>query len=225
MSSDTLRTVRLYGKLGARFGREFKLAVRSTAEAVRALCVQLPGFEAELMGSKDRGIGYAVFVGKTNIPEQMLKAPVGKDDIRIAPVPMGAKKNGIGSIIMGIVLVVVGIIYGIYTEDWYHAGQLIVGGIMMIAGGVVQMLAPQPKAPKPGERPDNQPSYVFNGPVNTEAQGHPFPIVIGEMIVGSAVASAGIEVADNSYVPAGNPWGTTGSLQWWNYAVTKVMSN
>ncbi|HNQ32149.1 MAG TPA: hypothetical protein PKJ93_00055, partial [Methanoculleus sp.] len=32
------------------------------------------------------------------------------------------------------------------------------------------------------------------GPVNTMAQGHPVPVGYGEMIVGSAVISAGIEI-------------------------------
>jgi len=41
---EKLRTIRLYGPLGTRFGREFRLAVDSPAEAVRALCVLLPGF-------------------------------------------------------------------------------------------------------------------------------------------------------------------------------------
>jgi len=37
-------------------------------------------------------------------------------------------------------------------------------------------------------------SYVFNGAVNTTAQGHPVPVGYGRMIVGSAVISAGIDV-------------------------------
>jgi predicted phage tail protein len=36
-------TIRLLGEAGRRFGRQFKLAVKTPAEAVRALCVQIPG--------------------------------------------------------------------------------------------------------------------------------------------------------------------------------------
>ncbi|MFG5121654.1 tail assembly protein, partial [Methylorubrum sp. POS3] len=39
-----LRTVHLYGGMAEQFGPSFRLAVRSLAEAVRALGCQLPGF-------------------------------------------------------------------------------------------------------------------------------------------------------------------------------------
>ena len=53
---------------------------------------------------------------------------------------------------------------------------------------------PTPKATEPSERPENKPSYSFNGAVNTTAQGHPVPVGYGRLIVGSAVISAGIDV-------------------------------
>jgi predicted phage tail protein len=207
--STKLRTIRLYGKLGAKFGREFKLAVNSTAEAVRALCVQLPGFEAYLTQAKDNGMVFAVFLGKTNIGEELLRAPVGKEVIRIAPVMAGSKKQGWVNVIVGIVLVVVGVIYGYWTGDWVNASKIIIMGIGMIAGGVVQLLSPQPKVSKPKERPEDEPSYGFGGPVNTQAQGHPVPVLVGELIVGSAVVSAGIEAKDSVYVPTAPPPGGT----------------
>jgi predicted phage tail protein len=61
-------------------------------------------------------------------------------------------------------------------------------------GGVAQMLAPQPASNEPSERPENQPSYTFNGAVNTTAQGQPVPLGYGRLVVGSAVISAGIDV-------------------------------
>ena len=67
-------------------------------------------------------------------------------------------------------------------------------GISMVLGGVVQLLSPQQTYDSAAsERPENRPSYNFNGPVNTTAQGHPVPLCYGRMIVGSAVISAGIE--------------------------------
>lgn len=61
-------------------------------------------------------------------------------------------------------------------------------------------MSPQPKGLKNGDSPDNSASYSFAGPVNTEAQGNPVPVVYGRMIVGSAVISAGIDAED--YVPS-----------------------
>lgn len=40
--------------------------------------------------------------------------------------------------------------------------------------------------------PDQRTSYLFDGAVNTVAQGGPVPIIYGRMRVGSVVVSAGI---------------------------------
>lgn len=193
-------TIRLYGEMGAKFGRIHRahLDTNSPAEAVRYLCSQFPKAKAYLMNARDRGKAFAVFRGKENIKAEQLREPAGDADIRIAPIVMGSKEGGVLNIIIGIVLVVVGVIGDIYG-GW--GTPFITAGVGMIAGGVAQMLAPMPKAPGNRDRPENQPSYVFNGAVNTEAQGHPVPLLYGRMIVGSAVISAGINAED--YSPAG----------------------
>lgn len=205
------RNVRLYGALGAKFGRLFRLAVASPAEAVRALCAQLPGFERELMSSKDRGIGYAVFIGKHNIDESELNWQSQCADIRIAPVVQGAKRGGIFQIVLGVVLVLAGT-FGAALFGPVVAGALINMGWAMVIGGVIQLLMPAPKAPGDTDRPENRASYAFNGPVNTEAQGNPVPILYGELIVGSAVISAKIDVENQAYSP--NPTGDPGDTDW-----------
>lgn len=65
-----LTTIRLYGALGARFGRVHKLAVQTSAEAVKALCINLDGLESYLMNAKKNGMTFAVFRGKRNIGVQ-----------------------------------------------------------------------------------------------------------------------------------------------------------
>lgn len=189
---ETLRTIRLYGKLGTQFGRVHRLAVESTAEAVRALCALIPGFERELMTSRDRGISYACFIGKKNISIEELRLSGGSEDIRIAPVLAGAK-SGFLQTIIGITLIVVGVFTGITP--------LINVGIAMTIGGVMQMLSPQQQKLGTSDGA-NGASYNFNGPVNTTAQGNPVPVLYGRMIVGSAVISAGIRAQDQAYVGA-----------------------
>lgn len=191
--TDRLRTIRLYGKLGARFGRKFRLAVNSPAEAVHALCVMLPGFQQYLMGAKSKGMEFAVFNGKQNLTKEQLRDPPGADDIRIAPVLVGSKRGGILQTILGIVLIVV----GVWTQNY----QLVFQGGVMVLGGVSQMLAPQPKGLGAKDSPDNAPSYSMNGTVNTQAQGNPVPIAYGGhdkkgMFIGSAVISGGILAED-----------------------------
>lgn len=195
--TERLRTIRLYGLLGARFGRKFRLAVSNPAEAVRALCVLLPGFQQYLMGAKAKGMEFAVFVGRQNLGMERLKDPPGADDIRIAPVLMGAKRAGALQTIVGAVLVVAGaILY--YTPVGL---PMIKMGVAMMAGGIAQMLSPQPQGIGAKDSPENTPSYSMNGTVNTQAQGNPVPVAYGGhdskgMLVGSAVISGGIMAED-----------------------------
>jgi predicted phage tail protein len=202
---NSLRTIRLYGKLGAQFGRVHRLAVESTAEAVRALCVMLPGFQTELITSKDRGIAYACFLGNANIGKEDLHLAGGSDDIRIAPVMVGAKAGGVLNFVLGAVLVVVGFLgqtFGAAYGGSVWGAALTNMGIAMMAGGVVQMLSPQQNQSSAADKVENGASYNFNGPVNTTAQGNPVPVLYGRMIVGSAVISAGILAQDQAYVGA-----------------------
>ncbi|WP_153135183.1 tail assembly protein [Paraburkholderia agricolaris] len=190
--SETLRTVRLYGVAGNRFGRTHRLAVSSTREAIRALCVVVPGFEKFLMNAKDNGLTFAVFMGRKNLDEKGLEYPVGADEIRIAPVLVGSKSAGLFQTILGAALVVVGVV----TSE-FGGGALIGLGASLALGGVMQMLSPQ-TAGLAGTGPDNGTSYYFNGPVNSSAQGEPVPLVYGRMRVGSKVISAGIYAQDQA---------------------------
>lgn len=196
--TDRVRTVRLYGVLGARFGREFQLAVGSAKEAAYALSVMVPGFRQFMEQAKSKGMEFAVFVGKTNLRADQLNDPPGDDDIRIAPVLVGSKRGGVLQTVLGIVLIVVGI-YGNIAGGW---GQPFINlGVSMMIGGVVQMLSPQPKGLGAQDSVENRPSYSMNGTVNTQAQGNPVPVAYGGhdtrgMMVGSAVISGGIMAED-----------------------------
>lgn len=192
--SEKIRTIRLYGRLGARFGRVHRLAVANAAEAARALCVLLPGFKQELATSEERGIRYAVFVGKENVGEDRLHEPPGNQDIRIAPVLHGSKRGGVLQTIVGVVLVVVGAVISFYGGGL--GAPIMKLGAAMILGGVIQMLSPQPRGLSAKDSPNNGASYNFNGPVNTTAQGNPVPILYGRLVVGSAVISGGVYAED-----------------------------
>ncbi|ESH90799.1 phage tail assembly protein [Cupriavidus sp. HPC(L)] len=196
--SEKIRTIRLYGYLGTRFGRIHRMAVASAAEAVRALSVMVPGFHAELVSSRDRGIRYAVFVGRQNLREDELVLPPGRDDIRIAPVLQGAKRAGLFQTILGAAIIAI----AYFNPFGYLSGPMVTAaygmGASMALGGIVQMLSPQARGLSAEDRPENRPSYAFNGPVNTSAQGNPAPLLYGRLTVGSAVVSAGIYAEDQA---------------------------
>lgn len=193
-----LTTIRLYGALGARFGRVHKLAVQTSAEAVKALCINLDGLESYLMNAKKNGMTFAVFRGKRNIGADDFKNLAGSTDIRIAPVMEGAKKAGLFQTILGAVMVVAGIV--VTGMTFGSAGVIGAGmvsaGIGMMAGGIYQMLSPQPKGLQSRDDPDNKPSYAFGGSVNTLAMGNPIAILYGEREIGGAIISAGIVAED-----------------------------
>lgn len=195
-----LTTIRLYGALGARFGRVHKLAVQTSAEAVKALCINFDGLEDYLMNAKKNGMIFAVFRGKRNIGVQDFQELAGDSDIRIAPVMEGAKKAGMFQTILGAVMVVAGVIIGV-TTGWTGVGLtfgagLIMSGASMMAGGIYQMLSPQPKGLQGRDDPDNKPSYAFGGSVNTLAMGNPVALLYGVREIGGAIISAGIVAED-----------------------------
>lgn len=194
-----MATVLLLGELGRHFGRKHALDVRSPAEAVRALCANFREFERFLVESRERHIGYRVVVGKDDIGEGELHNPSGQQRIAIVPVVAGAGGK-FGQIILGVALIAAS--FYLPTTALFTLGSFAPSiaslsfsiGLSLTLGGVAQMLAPQPAGTDPSERPENQPSYAFNGAINTTAQGQPVPVGYGKLVVGSAVISAGIDV-------------------------------
>lgn len=209
-------TILLTGEARRKFGREFKLHLdtNSPAEAIRALCAVVNGFRTYLAGAKARGIEFAIWRGKgdmaKNIGAEQLREPAG-GVIRIAPIHVGSKSGGVLQTIVGVVLIVIGgLITGWSFGTATPVGTAIAGvGLSMVAGGVVQMLSPQPKLNKGADSAQNQASDIFNGSVNTTAQGNCVPVLYGgPMEIGSVVISAGIEAVDYSSRPSNVSPGT-----------------
>ncbi|MDP1619716.1 tail assembly protein [Sulfuriferula sp.] len=178
-----LKTVRLYGHLARQFGREFKFHVASPAEAVAALKATVPGFEAYMIAHS--APGYHLFTGRQNIGQQQLAHPTG-DIIRIVPAIAGAKQ-GVLQTVLGVVLLAIAYIFPV------TAPYLGPAGISLILGGISQMLF-APHKSDGNAKPNNLPSYAFNGAVNTAQQGNPVAIGYGRMVVGSQVIAAGLYV-------------------------------
>ena len=179
-----MTTIRLHGQL-RQFGKSFRIAVKSPAEAVKALCVQLPGFERFLSNAKSRGMEFAVFRGKKNISDGELGYQ-GRGDIKIVPVIVGSKRAGLRQTIVGAVLLVASI--------WFPA--LAPAGIAMVAGGVIQMLSPQAGGLKTSAAPENTPGYAFGSAKNTTASGNPVSLCYGRRRWGGAIISAAIYAED-----------------------------
>lgn len=196
-----LKTIRLYGVLGAKFGREHRLAIDSPREAIKALSILNDGFEQFLANAHLRGLEFAVFKGKRNITKDELYLDTC-EDIRIAPVIKGSKRGGFFQTVIGVALIAAATYFtgglgAAFTAGGW-AGAAAMSGAAMAIGGIVQMLSPQPRGLSMRQDADNKPSYAFGGAVNTTAQGNPVPLLYGldRREVGGAIISAGIYTED-----------------------------
>lgn len=174
-----LRKIKLLGKLGQRFGREFEMYINNPAEAIKALSCQLAGFQKFLYDSSEQGIGYRVVVeSPEGRSEEELCYPMGGyGTIVIAPIASGS--GGFGRILLGAVLIGAAFAFpaGILGISATTIGLM---GASMVLGGFAQMLATKPKTPKKDS--EKQDSYLFSRGAESGKQGKPVPLAIGEMI-------------------------------------------
>ncbi|HGJ5898315.1 tail assembly protein [Arsenophonus apicola] len=195
---NELKTVRLYGQLGVRFGRVHQLAISSPKEAIKALSVLYHGFERYLADAHLTGIEFAIFKGKQNMAEQEFHLNT-IEDIRIAPIIKGSKRGGFFQTMLGVAMIGLAVWNPAFLDmSSTVAGALMAGGVSMALGGVVQLLSPQPQGPAIRQEADNKPSYAFGGAVNTTAQGNPVPLLytLDRKEIGGAIISAGIYTED-----------------------------
>jgi predicted phage tail protein len=117
-----LRTIHLHGALADTYGPSFRLAVASPAEAIRALCTQLPGLERAIAD----GGAFRCIVGKQIVKGRALGSttapkpgepimPVarelhqpwrrGEEDFHLVPAVRGRGRGGAAKIIIGVVLI------------------------------------------------------------------------------------------------------------------------
>ncbi|BEM76409.1 tail assembly protein [Serratia marcescens] len=189
-----LRTVRFHGPMIALFGREFTYRAPTVPKAIEAMKNLIPGFERYLLDAHKKGLTFAVFVGKRNVPADEMAFTHGSDTIHLVPIIMGSKAGGLFQTILGVALVAVGY-FTFGTTSAVGVSMMLSGGAMAL-GGVVQMLSPQMGGLRMREDPDNKPSYAFGGPVNSTAQGNPVGVLYGTREIGGPVISAGIYAED-----------------------------
>ncbi len=209
-----LRKVKVYGHLAEHLGQStFEALARTPAEAMRFLLCNFP----ELRGLMRDGY-YKVAVGRHDLqlvdhPEQ-LSYPVGQtDDIRIIPVVSGAG-GGVGKILLGAALIGLAIAapgvglfaggaagFGVVAGATGVAASLAAAGgtigLALVLGGTAQLLSPTPQVPDFDSDPrNNADNFSFSGVQNVSREGIPVPVAYGEVITGSVVISAGLNVEE-----------------------------
>ena len=207
-----LRKIRLYGHLAEHCGQKvFEAVARTPAEAIRFLLCNSP----ELRSIMNAG-HYTVAVGRHTLelgesPQQLTYPLMADDDIRIIPVVTGANilRNlafiALGAVLIGTALATGGASLSFGATGFSAAagssGTVLAAaaagniGIGLALTGVAGLLSPTIAAPDIDNDPRNNNS--FSGVQNTSREGIPVPVAYGEVIVGSVVISAGLNVEGN----------------------------
>jgi len=194
--TEIMSQIELGGPLRKIFGKTHHRMISKVSEAGIALAKTIPGFESYMINSKRHGLTFAIFKGKKNIGVDDLGFPVTGEIIRIVPVVIGSKKSGLLQTILGAVIVAASAVGSYFAPGNPFSAFGYKFGVAMIAGGVVQMLSPQPTGLASKQDADNRASYAFGGVTNTAAQGYPVPLLYGKRRIGGAIISAGIYVED-----------------------------
>ena len=205
-----LRKIRLYGHLAEHCGQKvFEAVARTPAEAIRFLLCNFPELRS-IMGAGH----YTVAVGRHTLelgesPQQLTYPLMADDDIRIIPVVTGANllRNlafiALGAVLIGTAFATAGVSLG---ATGFVAGKSATTAVTLAAAGgnigiglaltgVAGLLSPTIAAPDIDNDPRNNNS--FSGVQNTSREGIPVPVAYGEVIVGSVVISAGLNVEGN----------------------------
>ena len=204
--------IRLLGEAGRKFGRRFQLAVKTPAEAIRALCVQIPDLRHYMVQSGEQGIAWRVVTDHAEgLDEDQLMWPMSKRLV-LAPIPAG--KGAVGRIVAGVALVAVAVLLlpgaALAGALGFSIGGQAVGvaasiGLSMVFGGVAQLLTPTPKMPTVNNvggasttgrsESDQLKSFTFDKSNANTKQGEVVPVLYGERIIGSLpVLSFGLEL-------------------------------
>ena len=187
-----LKTIKLHGILGEKFGAEFELDVESVAESVRALCILVQGFETFMANSHLQGIQFAIYLDDRNINVNELCFATESSIIRISPVIDGAKNGGIIQIVVGVVMIAAAFYTGGASLAAWGAMQAAMAGAgaAMLLGGLSQMMMPAALTNMDQNQDGNKPNYGFGGAVTTVAQGLPVPVLYGQREIGGFIISA-----------------------------------
>ena len=210
-------TIRLLGEAGRRYGRKFQLAVKTPAEAVRALCLQIPGLRQYLLESGEKGVTWRVVTDHAEgLDEDQLLWPLSKRLV-LAPLPAGRGGGGQDCCWCGVGCACR--ICASWGADWcgksrYYwargfAAPVGAIGASLIFSGVADLLTPTPKMPnvKGGSlgggssatsgrsREEQLNSFTFDKSNANTVQGDVVPVLYGERIIGALpVLSFGLEL-------------------------------
>ena len=229
---SNLVNVKIHGVLADQLGRsEWRLAVNSVGEAVRAIECNSQKLYKQLMENDKKNIKYRILINEKDFLMEEGKDPESLDDIFESELVL--EKNNLKSIdivpviegsddIMSIITIVVGIALiatgmgaglgmGIAIKSAGMKAAFVLGGIGLVAAGVTNLLTPMPKFGDFREiEGGGSRSYIFNGPENTIREGGPVFVGYGRLLIGSHVIQSALDTVDtDAEVIPKDTWGET----------------
>ncbi|NVO13912.1 MAG: tail assembly protein [Rhodoplanes sp.] len=199
------RDVYLHGSLGRRFGRHFRLAVSTPAEAVWALCSQIKGLRDAIREGAFRVVA-GPRGGRRDRAEDELVAGFSRA-LHIVPVVAGA--GGKGFIIAGLTLMAAAVAFavagpmgsmgvfaamGATTVFGVSTATIALVGVALTLQGVSMLLAS--KADTAAAASDaSTSSFLFGGDPGRPVAGRPVPVSFGTTLVTAIPISVQFRVA------------------------------
>ncbi len=204
-----LTTVRLGGELAKKYGKEFKLFLKSPIDVIKILQCNFPDFEKTLMDLERRGMRFRMTVidrGRQDLALGDLTLQRQPPALRFAPVIHGAspetrKSNTqlAASAVLAIAAIAITVASGGSTLPATQA--MFVKAFTMAAisfamqGAMGHYAARQAKKNKQ-EIAERHPSHTYSNTDNITEAGGPVPVGYGKMLIGSTVIGASIDVFD-----------------------------
>jgi len=196
-----LRTIRLYGELGKKYGKVHRLHVNSVAEAVKLLSVNYRGFKQQII-EDTQVAGYEVWDGRYNLGEDDDIEHFhkhGDSTIKIIPRVRGA--GNAAKILVGVVLIAAAVFatggfaaaFGAKAGLWGIASTF---GASLVLSGVIGLMTKTATGASIDSTEDNTQSYIFSGSLNTVKQGNPVFVAYGTHLLGSQVISASLTTSE-----------------------------
>lgn len=187
-----LRTIHLYGSLADKFGAEpIHLAVDNLQQLLKGLYHRKKGMRQHISAQPDYIV---ILTDKDRANPECISAETAvrfgdRAEIHLVPNHAGAG-------------IEVAAFFGLAAGSFAAIAVNVVANLLiaMAIGAIAQALAPSPTAGT-SERPDENPSFLFNGPENVVEQGYPVPLVFGTFTTGSVVISAGTSVEQLPFEP------------------------
>ena len=199
--------INLHGNIFEGIKSQYKLAVQNVGEAIHAVnTLTRNKLFTKFLENDKKNIKYEILINKNpclfsatpdiNNPETLLNSELVMNfpnlkTIDIVPIIEGAQD--VGLIIAGIVLIAIAI--WVPGLNVFVVGALVMGGIGLIAAGIINLLSTPPKLDD-FKSSSRKGSYLFDGPENVVGEGGPVSLIYGQLLVGSQTVEVTI---NNTY--------------------------